>query len=89
MPTTRPRLTITETDEVARALEAAAQRWPEEAAARSRLLLHLIEEGYRAIGQARREKVMQRRRAVERTSGVLTGAYGESYLSRLRDEWPA
>jgi len=30
VPTTRPRILITETDPVARALDAAAQRWPED-----------------------------------------------------------
>jgi hypothetical protein len=88
MPTTRPRHTITETDEVTRALDEAAAHWPEAAGARGRLLLHLVEEGRRAIRAKSREAAAQRRAAIQRTSGALTGAYGAGYLSRLRDDWP-
>lgn len=88
MPTTRPRHTVTETDELARALDEAARYWPEERDARSRLLLHLVEEGYRAIRRGREERATQRRAAVRQTAGVLTGSYPDGYLARLRDEWP-
>lgn len=88
MPTTRHRHTITETDEVAKALDEAAKRWPEESEARGRLLLHLVAEGYRAIREERRQQAHRRRAAVRRTSGALTGVYPEKYLERLQDEWP-
>lgn len=88
MPTTRPRLTITETDEVAEALDAAAARWP---AVRSRreLLLRLLAEGRRAVDRERGDEAERRRDAVRRTSGALTGTYEPGYLDRLRDDWPA
>ncbi|MPZ28438.1 MAG: hypothetical protein GEV12_19020 [Micromonosporaceae bacterium] len=89
MPTTRPRHTITETDQVARALDEAAKHWPEAAGTRGRLLHHLLEEGYRAIREGRRERADQRRAAIRRTSGVVTGTYEKGYLARLRDDWPA
>jgi hypothetical protein len=89
MPTTRARHTITETDEVARALEEAARRWPEDRRVRSRLLLHLVEEGHRAIVADRQDRTGSRRAAVRRTSGALTGVYPDGYLSALRDEWAA
>src|ERR1019366_8168817 len=41
VPTTRPRHVITETDEIARAIDDAAKRWPEDRNSRARLLLHL------------------------------------------------
>ncbi|MEJ3745790.1 hypothetical protein WEI85_21170 [Actinomycetes bacterium KLBMP 9797] len=88
MPTTRNRHTITETDEVARALAEAAKHWPEESATPGRLLLHLVEEGYRALREERRQQVDRRRAAVRRTSGALSGVYPDGYLDRLRDEWP-
>jgi hypothetical protein len=86
MPTARPRLTITETDDVATALAAAAARWPE-VRSRRELLLRLPVEGREAIEQD--EAVARRREAIRRTSGALTGAYDPRYLERLRDEWPS
>ncbi len=87
MPTTRPRYVITETDEVARALDAAAERWPEDRDSRSKLVVHLLEEGCRAIGEAHGQAVADRREALRRTSGVLTGLYGSDYLHRIREDW--
>lgn len=43
MPTIRPRYQVTETPEVARALDRAAKRWPGEP--RTRLLVRLVEVG--------------------------------------------
>jgi hypothetical protein len=88
MPTTRPRLTITETDDIAAALDAAAARWPD-VRSRRELLLRLVEQGHEVIENERGDAVHRRRAAVRRTSGALTGAYDPGYLDRLRDDWPA
>ena len=88
MPTTRPRLTITETDELADTLDAAAARWPE-IRSRRELLLRLVEQGREALDRERGEATARRRDGVRRTSGALTGAYEAGYLERLRDDWPA
>jgi hypothetical protein len=88
MPTSRPRHTITETDELARALDDAAARWPEERG-RAGLLLRLAREGHRSIDRERENASADRRAAVHRTRGALTGAYPDGYLARLREEWPA
>jgi hypothetical protein len=88
MPTDRPRLTITETDDVAEAIDAAAQRWPE-VRSRRELLLRLVEQGRSVIERERGEEAERRRQAVLETSGALTGAYEPGYLDRLRDDWPA
>jgi len=87
VPTTRARHSVTETDEVARALDDAARRWPGER--RGQLLLRLIEEGHRALRG--RDEAERRRRldAIRATDGALTGTYPEGYLAGLRDEWPA
>jgi len=87
MPTTRPRHTITESDEVARALDDAARRWPEDSGARSRLLLRLVAEGHRAVTREHDADLERRRDAVRRTSGALTGAYPAGYLDELRGDW--
>ena len=88
MPTTRPRHVITETDDVARALDDAARRWPSERANRRKLLLRLMEEGHRAIGDHNESSGAARRAALARTSGALTGSYGADYLKDLRADWP-
>ena len=89
MPTTRPRHLVTETDQVARAIDDAAQRWPQDSGSRSKLLVHLVEEGHRAVLQEVAKRTAGRRAVIERTSGVLTGTYGPEYLTRLREDWPA
>lgn len=88
MPTTRPRHVITETDDVARALDAAAKRWPEDRDSRAKLVLRLLGEGYRALGEAAGQEALDRRDALGRTSGLLTGVYGPGYLKQLRRDWP-
>jgi glutathione S-transferase len=89
MPTTRPRHVVTESDAVARALDDAARRWPADSNNRAKLLLHLLEEGHQAVIDEREAADEAHRQAVARTSGALTGAYGDGYLDRLREDWPA
>jgi len=89
MPTNRPRHVITETEAVARALDDAAKRWPKEREQRGRLIVRLVEEGHRSLGQTTRRQAARRREAITRTSGVLTGLYGPKYLDDLRRDWPA
>lgn len=89
MPTTRPRHVITETEQVTRALDDAARRWPADSSNRAKLLLHLLQEGHRAVVGQQESQVRDRRDAIARTSGVLTGMYDEGYLSGLREDWPA
>jgi len=89
MPTTRHRHMITESEQVAQALDDAAQRWPADRGNRSKLLLRLVEEGHRAVLDQRGRDVVTQRDAVCRTSGVLTGVFGDGYLTALREDWPA
>jgi hypothetical protein len=88
MPTTRPRYTLTETDELSAALQVAAQRWPQDATRPSRLLLRLVQAGERAIAPEQRRVRERRRRAIERHHGQFTGIYPPDYLQKLRSEWP-
>lgn len=78
---------MTETDDLAAALDAASRRWP--TLSRPQLLVRLAMEGHRAAQQAHDERHSRRLAAVRRHSGILTGAYGPDYLSKLREEWPA
>jgi hypothetical protein len=85
VPTTRPRHFVTETDELARALDAAAARWP--GLSRPQLLVRLALEGDETERQMAAEHRAARLAAIRRHSGALTGVYGPGYLDRLRGEW--
>ena len=87
MPTSRRRHMITESEQVTRALDDAAQRWPSDRGNRSKLLLRLVEEGHRVVLDQRAREVTGQRDAVSRTSGALTGVYAGDYLTVLREDW--
>lgn len=87
VPTTRPRHLVTETDDLASALDAATQRWP--ALSRPQLLVRLALEGHQAAQQAHDERRRRRLALLKEHSGLLTGAYGPDYLAQLRKDWPA
>jgi hypothetical protein len=87
MPTTRPRHFVTETDDLAAALDEAARRWPD--LSRSQLLVQLALEGHRSAQRAREERHRRRLAALRKHSGALSGAYGPDYLQQMREEWPA
>lgn len=87
MPTTRPRHFVTETDDLADALDEAARRWP--GLSRSQLLVRLALEGHHAAEATRDQRRRRRLEAVRKYSGSLTGVYGPDYLRQLREDWPA
>jgi hypothetical protein len=87
VPTTRPRHLVTETDDLSRALDAAAAQWP--GLSRPQLLVRLALAGHHAAQQAHDERRNRRLAALRRHSGILTGAYGPDYLKQLREDWPA
>jgi hypothetical protein len=89
VPTARPRIVVTETDELARVLEAARRRWPADASSPSRLLLHLVEAGRDAIAEEERRFVEERREVIRSNAGAGTGLYEPGYLEQLREDWPA
>jgi len=90
VPTDRARLTITETDDVVRMLDEAAQLWPADREHRGRLLKRLAERGAEA---ARVDHVQATRRwasVVDSVAGAAgPDAYPGGYLENLRDDWPA
>jgi hypothetical protein len=87
MPTTRPRHFVTETNDLAEALDEAARRWP--GLSRPQLLVRLALEGHHAAEQRRDERRRRRVEAIRTYSGTLTGVYGPDYLDHLHEDWPA
>ena len=85
MPTARKRFQVTETDELERALDAAAGRWPGES--RSRLLLRIINAGEEVV-LAPPSVVGARRAAIKRLSSSYADGFDPNYLNTLRADWP-
>lgn len=81
MPTTRARHSVTETPDIAEALDHAARVWPELKSDRAALLRKLIEVGRSAV-ESRTTS------AIRKASGAATGSYPASALADLRSEWP-
>jgi len=84
VPTVRPRHTLTETDELRRALDMAARRWPQDRDRRSRLLARLVEDWV----QHEQQTAASERHDLRAVAGSLTGVYADRSLEDLRDEWP-
>lgn len=83
MPTKKPQDMVTDAGELSDQLDQAQRRGPE-IKDRKDVLLKLTAAGRDAIeGEAG-----DRLRAVEETSGVLSGVYEPGELERLREDWP-
>jgi hypothetical protein len=86
MPTTRPRHLVTETDDLAAALDEAAQVWPD--LSRAQLVVRLALEGHRSALAEHSRRRERRLAALRANSGAVTGTYGSGYLKGLRADWP-
>ena len=88
MPTIHRRYAVTETEDIAAALDVARNAWPELADRPGALLRQLILAGEEALEARRRRAVEGRRQTIAGTSGTLTGVYGSGYLEEVRQDWP-
>jgi hypothetical protein len=75
---------ITETEDIAAALDIAAQQWPDEP--RSDLMRRLIIRGARALAESPIERTLELEAALQ-SLAVLSDCYPEGYLDRLRADW--
>lgn len=88
MPTTRPRHLVTESDELAAALDSAHRRWP--GLSRSRLVVRLALEGERLHREQAAEESARRRRILESATDEFAGIGSVEAVRAARDEeWPA
>ena len=80
---------ITETEEIALAIDLAAEAWGHECPERSDLIRRLIAKGAEAVAAEQQQKQAQRMAAVaELASGKYDHVWPAGYLEELRSEWP-
>ena len=88
MPTVRPRHMITETDEIAAAIDEAAQRWPDIAGERAELLRRLIVSARADDNLNATKRREARLQAIRENAGGFDGAWDDNQLRELQEEWP-
>lgn len=88
MPTTRLRHMITETDDVERAIDEAALKWPELDGDRAALVRRVFALGADAVHESREVRLAERRRAIRETAGSMSGVWPPGAIEELRAEWP-
>lgn len=86
MPTLRNRHMITESDELAKAIDEAALLWPEIKDERAELLRRIIEQGIAQVDKANAAKTARRAKAVKALAGSLD--WPADWRKRQLAEWP-
>jgi len=84
MPTTRPRHQITETDEIAEAIDAGLREWPD--LSRSDVIRELIVKGADALNLSVAERVLAFELALKQLED-LDIQYPPNYLDEVRRGW--
>lgn len=80
---------ITESDQLAKALDHAAKFYPDLSGERAELLRCLIERGIQSLEIEHNEVIEARKKVVLELAGSLSGIWPDNYLEELRAEWPA
>ena len=80
---------ITETDDIATVLDAAASRWPDSADNRTELIRRLLLEQLPGDAEARAERLKSRQALIRAGAGSVTGVWPQNWREELRSEWPA
>jgi hypothetical protein len=83
MPTTRTRHMVTETDDIAEALDDAAIAWPELRGDRGALLRKLVQVGHASVHVDGGVHAL-----ITSAAGAATGAYPRGARAQLLSEWP-
>ena len=85
MPTIKPRIQVTETPELARALAVAEELWPGES--KSTQVCRLAELGSASAVEARTRRLLQVQEIQKYVRAHLGGVYEGATISELRDMW--
>ncbi len=80
---------ITETDELAQALDTAAALWPEAKENRAELLRRLVRAGSESVEHRDAKRLAGRRAAIAACAGSLTDIWPADWREQLRNEWPS
>ena len=73
MKTAPRQFIVTETEELSRAIDAAATLWPSDSGDRKALVLHIIDEGIATLNL---------------NAGSKNSIWPPNWREQLRDEWP-
>lgn len=79
---------ITETDDIARALDVAARHWPHAKGKRSELLRLIINAGVKAVEDDEAQIAQMRAQAVQRLARDFDGMWPADWREQRDAEWP-
>lgn len=88
MPTLRQRHMITESDQLAKAIDYAAQIRPDLRDERADLLRYIIDLGIQSVDAELLAGIESRKKAIAEASGSMTGIWPENWRELMRAEWP-
>lgn len=80
---------ITETDELERAIAAAAALWPTDSEHRTALVRHILDLGVASITELLAQSERQRTATLNGVAGSLTGVWPTGWREEIATEWPA
>jgi hypothetical protein len=79
---------ITESEPIARALDAAASFWPEAADNRTELLRKILAEGLNVVNSKAAEQSAGRLAAIEKLVSISRGMWPADFDQQRKSEWP-
>lgn len=79
---------ITESDQLAAAIDRAAQVCPDLTGERADLLRYIIDRGIETIDAERQKAAQVRKKAIMEVAGSLSGVWPENWREEMRAGWP-